>query len=369
VAMTDIELEIRSALEDEAGRYALPPELKGRTLEAIRPRARRAPPESRVGPAGGGRRRRRRRWVYALAGVAVVPVLFGVGSLVTGTAGLQGGVSAPHRAGANGDAQPSAGFGTSTIAGPFASGPGRAPAPAPSLAPSTGPSLVAPSGSGFQQSIVRTASIAVRVSPGQFSNAWSQALAVAGHFGGLVSNSDAQTVNGRLASGSLTLQVPSTNLDGALGALAGLGTMTSESTTSQDVSGQVANDSAQLTALQAEESEYLHLLPQAKSTADILAIEQPLNTVEQQIQTLQASQAYLQSQVAMASIQATFGEPGTQPPAAKPAGRLGRAWQQAKIGVTSVIAGFIVTAGYLIAPALVALLVWAAAGRLRRRVL
>jgi hypothetical protein len=34
----------------------------------------------------------------------------------------------------------------------------------------------------------------------------------------------------------------------------------------------------------------------------------------------------------------------------------------------SVLAGFIATAGYLIAPAPVALLIWVAAGRLRRRV-
>jgi hypothetical protein len=225
-----------------------------------------------------------------------------------------------------------------------------------------------PAGSGFQQSVVRTASVSVRVPKGQFPNAWSQAMAVAGRFGGLVSDSNAQTVNGLLSSGTLTLQVPSTSLDQALSALAGLGTVTSQSTTSQDVSGQVANDTAQLTALQAEEAEYLQLLPQAKSTADILAIEQPLNSVQQQIQTLQASQAYLQSQVAMASIQATLSEPGTQPPVVKPEGRLGKAWQQARGGVAVVLAGFIIAVGYLLAPALVALLVWLAVQRFRRRV-
>lgn len=362
MAITDLELEIRSALAGEAAGYAVPPELKARTLE--------------VASARRGKARRflrRHRWVYALAAAGVLPVLFALGAAVKpapprpGTSASQKAFGAPgHVSNINGTLGEINGTlnGTNGDVGVL-----KPAAPAGSLiqpsaagAPATLPSP----GGGFQQSVVRTASVSVRVPRGHFADAWSQAVGVAGRFGGLVSNSTAQTVNGRLDSGSLTIRVPSTSLDPALAALGSLGTVSSQSTTSQDESGQVASNAAQLTALQAEETQYLQLLPQAKSTADILAIEQPLAAVTQQIQTLQASQSYLQNQVAMASIQATLSEPGTQPASVKPEGRLAKAWRQAGTGVTTVVAGAIVALGYLLAPVLLLLLAWAASRRLRR---
>ncbi|HEU5002529.1 MAG TPA: DUF4349 domain-containing protein [Actinomycetota bacterium] len=342
--MTELELEIRSALAEEAAGYTVPDDLKGRTMVA-----------ARVRPGKPHRLVHGRGWVYALAAAGALTVLVALGTLVNPAPSQPNRTAAQHivRAPSN----------VSNINGPLTSI-DTSLGPVPAQAPSPGKS----SGAGFQQSIVRTASVSVRVPKGHFASAWSQAAGVAGRFGGLVSNSNTQTANGRLASGNLTLQVPSTNLDQALAALGDLGAVSNQSTTSLDESGQVASDAAQLTALQGEEAEYLQLLPQAKSTADILAIEQPLNNVTQQIQTLQASQSYLQNQVAMASIQATLAEPGTQPAAARPGGRLATAWHQARNGVATVLAGFIVAVGYLLAPVVLVVLAWAAVRRLRRRV-
>lgn len=373
--MTDIELEILSALEAEASEYPLPPELAERTLEAAG--ASPAPRPIWLNHPRAHRLLGRRRWAYVLAAAAVIPLLFLVGTHEAGTRVAPGAsaTKAPsHFAGSEGELN----LNPNQVAGSIVAGepgnPGQgtavpaAPAQAAPTPPASSTTPGTPAPSGFQQSIVRTASVSVQVPKGKFSSTWSQALGIAGRFGGLVSDSNAQTVNGRLASGTLTLQVPSSSLDQAMAALGDLGTVTDQTSSSQDQSGQVANDAAQLTALQAEEAEYLQLLPGAKSTADILAIEQPLTSVEQQIQTLQASQAYLQKQVAMATINAALAEPGSQPPVVKVQGRIGKAWHQARDGATTVFAGFIVALGYLLAPALLLLVAWAVVRRLRRHV-
>ncbi|HLI57683.1 MAG TPA: DUF4349 domain-containing protein [Actinomycetota bacterium] len=364
MSVTDIESEIRLALEEEASRYPFPEDLPQRTLQAAQ----------ELGSET--KRPRRRRWVYGLAAAAAIPVLFLAGLLAThvtaprasstangavGLPNLPGHPTAGSATGTNGDVSNINGTlgSINTALGSAPGAPGGTGA-----APSSSPA--APAG-GFTQSVVRTATLEVRIGKGQFSSAWTQANAVAARYGGLVSTSNAQTANGKLDLGTLTLQIPASNLDAALGALEGLGTMTGLTTSSQDVSGQVASDAAQLSALQAEETEYLQLLPQAKSTADILAIETPLNNVEQQIETLQASQSYLQSQVAMASIQATLSEPGSQPTAPKRAGRFAKAWHQAVTGLAAVLADMLVGAAYLIIPALLALAIWAGVRRFRPR--
>lgn len=338
---TQLETEIRDALAAEAAGYPLPEDLPERTL-AARPSAE---PQ---------RWYRGRRALYALGAVALVPALLVIGLVSTSQPLLQHG---PAISASKADQ------GISPLAGAGSIGglPAAAPTPAPPGITAQTPSA------GFAPSILRTGSVEVQVGKGRFQSAWSAAMAVASRYAGLVSDSSAQTVNGKLARGTLTLRVPADKLDAALADLQHLGTTVSLNTTSQDVSGQFADMDARLKALQAQEAEYLQLLPSAKTTADVLAIRAPLDSVRQQIETLEGSQAYLQGQVAMSTLQATLSEPGADLPSAQTPGRFSLAWQRAKTGVAAVLAGLLIAAGYLAVPVLLAVPLVLFVRRSRRR--
>ncbi|GAC1366709.1 MAG: hypothetical protein NVSMB32_11330 [Actinomycetota bacterium] len=352
---TDLELEIRRTLAAQASAYLFPQDLPSRTFAAVRA-ASAAPP----------RRPRNRRWVYALAVVAVLPAFFLVGVLAAHRPMVQRGASslpavAPLLPGSTASGGQSGGGADFGLLNP------GLPGPVPADAGKSGPPA-GDLGQGFQASVLRTASVEVQVNKGQFPAAGAQATAVAARYVGLVSDSNAQTSSGRLARGVLTLRVPADKLDAAIGDLQRLGTTVSLMTSSQDVSGQVADLDARLHSLQAQEAQYLQLLPAAKSTTDILEIRTRLDSVRQEIESLQGRQKFLQSQVDLARIQATIAEPGTDLPVMQPEGRFANAWQRAKEGVAAVVAGFIIAVGYLAAPAVLALVVWLVVRR-RRRVL
>ena len=215
--------------------------------------------------------------------------------------------------------------------------------------------------------IARTANLDVRVEKGRFDERWRQAEAVAARFGGNVTASSAQEVEGRLARGNLTLQVPADKLQGALDELRSLGTPVRLNSSANDVSGQIVDYDARLRAAQANEAALLDLARQARSVEDNLALRPRLQDARREIETLQARRASLQGRVDLATVTASLYEKEAAPSIPGPEGRVGQAWGRAGDAASATLAGMIIAAGYLGPFAVIAAAAWALATAVRRR--
>ncbi|HSH62337.1 MAG TPA: DUF4349 domain-containing protein [Acidimicrobiales bacterium] len=357
-----LEIEIRRALQAEALAVEPPDDLAERTLaRALDPAA--------LAPRGRPRARPGRMPLLISLGAAAAAVVafFVVGTAVTRqgqtsdgpTVGLgemsstDAGTAAERSTGAP---PPSAALtrpptGDMTITEPDIGG--TVPEPGPS--PLTGPR------------IARTADLAVQVEEGRFDERWRQAEAVAARFGGFVTGSSAQEVEGRLARGNLTLQVPADKLQGALDELRSLGTPMRLNSTANDVSGQIVDYDARLRVAQANEAALLDLARQARSVEDNLAIRPRLQDARREIETLQARRASLQGRVDLATVTASLYEREAAPSNPGAEGRVGQAWGQAVDAAEATLAGMIITAGYLGPFAVLAAAAWALATAVRRR--
>ncbi|HEY5221452.1 MAG TPA: DUF4349 domain-containing protein [Microbacteriaceae bacterium] len=113
------------------------------------------------------------------------------------------------------------------------------------------------------------------------------------------------------ASATLTLRIPSPKLDATLADLKKLGTVNSVTTSSQDVTTQVKDVNARITALQTSVNRLLELMSKATSTADLISIESSLTQRQADLDSLISQQNYLKDQVSLATITLELHAPGT----------------------------------------------------------
>jgi hypothetical protein len=209
------------------------------------------------------------------------------------------------------------------------------------------------------QKVIKNADIHIEVGSGKFQDRFSQANQVADRFGGFVSSTSTTETKGRVASGSVTIRVPSDKFQAALVALRKLGRVAEENQSGEDVSQEFVDLEARLRSAKAQEAFYLKLLDKATTISDSIQIAGQLSQVQLQIEQIQGRLNYLNDQTSMSTVTIRLFEPGVERSAAK--GLLGRAWANAVNGFQSVIAGVIVLLGWL-APlvilALLGLLIW-----------
>ncbi len=118
--------------------------------------------------------------------------------------------------------------------------------------------------------------------------------------GGYVSSS-----NGGGNSWSFTLRVPNDDFSAALTELSGFGTVSNESSSSQDVSLQVADLAGRIDSANKTIDQFRLLLTKATKIGDILAIENELSTREADLESLMRQQASLSDQVSLSTISVT----------------------------------------------------------------
>jgi hypothetical protein len=115
---------------------------------------------------------------------------------------------------------------------------------------------------------------------------------------------------------TLELRVPQPQLEPALADLTTLGRLQGRSINAQDVSDQLVDLDARLRNLRRTEASLLALLERSGSIKDILAVNQEITQVRQQIEQLDAQQKSLRDRVAYSTIHltltqnaATLGDP------------------------------------------------------------
>ena len=98
------------------------------------------------------------------------------------------------------------------------------------------------------------------------------------------------------------LDVPATSFQSLIDRARRTGTVRSLTTSDQDVTGQVIDLGAQLTALQDERSQLEVLLSKSAKVSDLLQVEDQIESVQSQIQQIQGEQRVLSQQVAFSAL-------------------------------------------------------------------
>lgn len=203
--------------------------------------------------------------------------------------------------------------------------------------------------------VIKNINLEIRIDKGEFQRQFSRASTVAEQFQGFISGSQvSRTEEGELASGLLTIRVPSDRFEQAVARLKDLGEVTGEDRSGQDVSREFVDLEARLKHAQTEEAFYLKLMGEAKSVADMIQVQSQLSGVQLRIEEIQGQLQYLKDQTSFSTITANIYEPGAEllgEP--KP---LAKAWQEAVDGFQSVVSGAVIGLGWIAPFALIGLI-------------
>ena len=195
--------------------------------------------------------------------------------------------------------------GASAGAGAAAPAPDRA-----ALNPAAGANA-APPNAGTKDSAADTASIALRPAlirtaeltvvvhdvPAQADAAGAAARAAGGAVAG-----DDRSGSGADARATLVLKVPPEKMDGMLDRLGRLGREQSRSSSTQDVTQDVADVDARVASLQASIARVRAILSRAERIGDVVSVEGELSRRTTELESLQARQRALAGQVNYATI-------------------------------------------------------------------
>jgi hypothetical protein len=183
--------------------------------------------------------------------------------------------------------------------------------------------------------VIRSGQLTVEVT--DMEGALAQVRSIATRGGGFVSASSTHVErvdNQDRTVADLTLQVRSITADGAISDLRALGKVLSENSSSQDVSEEYVDISANLDNLRASESAIVKLMDKATQIQDVLALQRELSNVRGQIDRLQGRQRFIDNRTEMTTIAVSLRLPplesSTRPAsggAFDPAAVAQRGWQ------------------------------------------
>ena len=215
--------------------------------------------------------------------------------------------------------------------------------------------------------IVRDGTVALSVPDGSFKDKLAGIVAIAHRNGGFVLSSQTEAST----SGTMTIRVPASHFDSAVGQVAQLGTVESSTVTGKDVTNQYVDLQAHLQNLIGRRAVLRGLLARTTTIGESLTVYNELNDVQLQIDQLQGQLRYLNDQVAVSTLTVDLHEtsaPGTseaQGDIHNPS--LSRAWDRAVQGFFGIIATIVVGLGYLLPIAVIAGVIYAIVMLARRR--
>lgn len=155
----------------------------------------------------------------------------------------------------------------------------------------------------------------VRVETRRVERARDEALSLTRTWGGLVA--DEQTGSdgeGRPASSTLVLRVPTPRFATALEELADLGRVTEQTRSAEDVTTQVVDTRARVRAAERSIRSIESLLSRAERLGDVIRIESDLARRQADLDSLKQQQAYLADQTSLSTITLHLDRPSATPP-------------------------------------------------------
>jgi hypothetical protein len=106
---------------------------------------------------------------------------------------------------------------------------------------------------------------------------------------------------------TVVFRVPAAVFDATLETLRGLGSVSTEKVTGQDVTEEYVDLEARLKARRAVEDQYLAILKDAKNIPDILAVEHNLGEVRTDIERAEGRRRFLDSQTSLSTFTVHLG--------------------------------------------------------------
>ena len=194
-------------------------------------------------------------------------------------------------------------------------------------------------------SIIYTAQLTVRAA--DVSAAAAQADRIAAAAGGYIASETMSADPGHPseATASVQLKIPVASYPDTLSQLArGLGTRLALRQQAQDVTQRVADVNSQVTSDQAAIAQLRALLRHAGSVADLLSVQNQINSEEASLESMQAQQRALSRQVSYATVTLTLLGPKARPavhrekPPPTLAGGFGAGWRALRITVSWTLA-------------------------------
>lgn len=153
----------------------------------------------------------------------------------------------------------------------------------------------------MDRKVMKNGSLNMQV--GSIDETVTQASAIAGELGGMVTDSSFNQLSGNVKSGSLTVRVEVGKFDEAMARLKGLAVVVvSENTSGMDVTEQVIDLQAHINNKKAAEATLQSLFERAEKVSDVIEITDKLAMVRSEIESLEGQMRYLESQTDMATI-------------------------------------------------------------------
>lgn len=212
--------------------------------------------------------------------------------------------------------------------------------------------------------VIKTAKLKIEVEDGSFQESVQDAIAVAERHGGFVLES---VVGGKdLGTGSVVLRIPAEQFEAALGELKDIavdGGIESERISGQDVSQEYVDLNSRLRNFEAQEEVLLGLMERAATVSDSIRVQRELTNVQLEIEQLRGRLNFLKDQTQFSTITLGMNEAGVAKP--KPAGTIDKAWDQAKEAFGAVVSAVIISTGFIVPIALLALIALIAVKLLR----
>jgi hypothetical protein len=156
--------------------------------------------------------------------------------------------------------------------------------------------------------LIRTAQVTVEVA--SWDEAAGRLAAVVESSGGYVADTRLSRGEGDRRRGTITARVPADRFGAVLAELRGLGTVESETVSSQDITKVYTDLETRLT-VKRETAERLRqiLKDRTAALADVLAVERELSRVTEEIEQMEGERKFYDQQVALSTLTFTLHEP------------------------------------------------------------
>ena len=201
--------------------------------------------------------------------------------------------------------------------GPFAPAAGAAPTPLPGQpmaaspaadgadTPASGPDDSQQAQRGRQLIVEAWLSLEVN----EIDSVVRQVEAVAGQRGGWVESADIVGEAG-YRTANINVRVPAERFDDAMQTLRALGRVTDEGVSATDVTDQLIDNAARMTAWRTQEERLIILLENAATVEDVIDIERRISEVRADIESVAALQRNMENRVAASLIRVNLHLPG-----------------------------------------------------------
>ncbi|MEY2462639.1 MAG: hypothetical protein QOH64_777 [Acidimicrobiaceae bacterium] len=248
------------------------------------------------------------------------------------------------------------------------------PTPAPLASSSGAADASAPAAPVDSAKVVKNGSVELGVNKGSVAEAVSRVTSMATGFGGYVAGTRTTGgSDGSQVSGTVTIRVPAASFEQLTIDVGKLGDIRSTTTSGIDVTAQYTDLDAKIGALHATHDQLLTILTKADTIPDILSVQDRLNQVQSELDSLEGQRRLLADQTAYGTLAVTVLEPGATvaPLAVDDNPGLGNAWDDAKRGFGDAIEEIVRASGtavVLLAVGFIGVLVlWLLTRNVRRR--